>query len=403
MNQLRTRKKVLMIAQFVEEEFCAGNSRFTYLADMLSEKYDVLLISSSFHHAGKKQKKHNNGNRNFVVHYVKEPGYTKNVSLQRLYSHTVFGRNLRRDLTAITNVDLVYCAIPSVDAAMVALDYAKSNGIPFMLDVQDIWPEAFQMIVPINRITRPVYVYISRRVDSIYKRADCIVAVSETYLMRANKLRNSNEGIVVYLGTSYKNFMRMMNSNTPKKPEGEYWVIYVGTLGHSYDVKTIIDAMGILRAKGYENIKFIVIGDGPLQQEFEKYANHKNVNVFFFGRLPYKDVVSYLGESDVAVNPIVKKSPGSIINKHGDYAMAGLPVISTQEGHEYKDLLETYKAGKTCDGNNPQTVAAAIEDYYLNPNKRNEHATNSRRLGMEKFDREHTYKKIVDAIDSFLK
>lgn len=37
-----------------------------------------------------------------------------------------------------------------------------------------------------------------------------------------------------------------------------------------------------------QNIKFIVMGDGPLKSEFEDYAREKNVNAEFLGRLEYE-------------------------------------------------------------------------------------------------------------------
>lgn len=56
-------------------------------------------------------------------------------------------------------------------------------------------------------------------------------------------------------------------------------------------------------------------------------------------------MVGLLCSCDIAVNPIKKGSAGSIINKVGDYAAAGIPVVNTQENLEYKNILEEYNAG----------------------------------------------------------
>ena len=97
-----------------------------------------------------------------------------------------------------------------------------------------------------------------------------------------------------------------------------------------------------------QNIKFIVMGDGPLKSEFEDYAREKNVNAEFLGRLEYEKMTGILCACDIAVNPIKAKSAGSIINKVADYAAAGLPVINTQECEEYRNLVENYKIGFNC-------------------------------------------------------
>ena len=44
------------------------------------------------------------------------------------------------------------------------------------------------------------------------------------------------------------------------------------TLGHSYDLTSVFDALEILKRKGYNNLKFIIMGDGPLKKKFEGYA-----------------------------------------------------------------------------------------------------------------------------------
>lgn len=396
------RKKIVIIGQFIEENATGSNSRFAYLAELFSVEYDTHLLTSSFHHSGKRQKEESPSTGSYHLGYIYEPGYRKNVSLRRLYSHKVFGKSLRKKLKELGKIDLIYCAIPSIDAAWDSLTYAKDNDIPFVLDVQDLWPEAFQMVIPNEKLSRALFSFMSKKANFIYEMADYVVAVSETYINRANSCRKSNEGAAVYLGTDKTTFDVLLKENQPFKAAGEFWVTYVGTLGHSYDIQVVIDAMHLLKERNYNNIAFHIIGDGPLKERFMNYAISKNVNAIFHGRLSYPKAVGYLGVSDVAVNPIVPKSPASIINKHGDYAMAGLPVVSTQNSAEYINLLRQYNAGITCTDKNPVHVADAIEHYYLNPEKAVLHGRNSRRMGEELFDRETTYKEILAKIDWLL-
>lgn len=397
------RKKIVIIGQFIEENATGSNSRFAYLAGLFSAEYDIHLLTSSFHHSGKRQKEKLLSTGSYHLVYIYEPGYRKNVSLRRLYSHKVFGKSLRKKLKELGKIDLIYCAIPSIDAAWESLKYAKDNSIPFVLDVQDLWPEAFQMVIPNEKLSRVLFSFMSKKANFIYEMADYVVAVSETYINRANSCRESNEGAAVYLGTDKTTFDVLLKENQPFKAAGEFWVTYVGTLGHSYDIQVVIDAMHLLKERNYKDIVFQVIGDGPLKEQFMRYAVSKNVNAIFHGRLSYPKAVGYLGVSDVAVNPIVSKSPASIINKHGDYAMAGLPVVSTQNSTEYIDLLATYKAGINCDGGNPKSIADAIEGYYTNKELLGEHRKNSRHMGEELFDRSKTYYEIVRKIEKVLR
>ena len=115
--------------------------------------------------------------------------------------------------------------------------------------------------------------------------------------------------------------------------------------------------------------------------------------------LSYDKMVKKLCNCDIAINPISKGAAQSIINKVGDYAMAGLPVISTQECKEYRDLVENYNIGFNCENNNAQDVANKIEILYNDENLRKIMGQNNRKLAEEKFDRGVSYNKIITLIE----
>ena len=178
------------------------------------------------------------------------------------------------------------------------------------------------------------------------------------------------------------------------KSNNEMWLVYIGTLGHSYDICSVIDALKIVKDKGINNIKFVVMGDGPHKSKFETYAKKLGVNAVFPGRLGYDKMVGILKSCDIAVNPIKQGSAGSIINKVGDYAAAGLPVLNTQESNEYKELVEGYRAGFNCINgcalDLSEKLIALINDEKL----KREMGKNNRKLAETLFDREKTYNKI---------
>lgn len=175
---------------------------------------------------------------------------------------------------------------------------------------------------------------------------------------------------------------------------------YVGSLSHSYDIKCVIDALHRIKASKAQSpqIEFIIMGDGPLRKDFEDYAVKKRVSCTFTGRLAYEDMVAKMCECNIVVNPIVKGSAASIINKVGDYALSGLPVINTQECQEYRNLIDEYHCGINCEVGSSEQVAEAILKLANEIDLRFEMGKNHRRLGVEKFDRRNSYKHIVDLI-----
>ena len=73
----------------------------------------------------------------------------------------------------------MYCAIPSLSGPYKIAEYCEKNNIRFIIDVQDLWPEAFQMVLNIPVISDVVFAPFTILANGIYKRADAICIVKE--------------------------------------------------------------------------------------------------------------------------------------------------------------------------------------------------------------------------------
>lgn len=316
-------KKVIVISNFTSLPSENANSRFPYIINLLdSKEFDVELIASTFSHT-KKMQRENNENVDYKITLIEEPGYKKNISLRRFYSHYKFSQNVKKYLETIDKPDIIYVAVPSLDVAKVACKYAEKNNIMFIIDIQDLWPEAFKMVFNIPIISDLIFYPMKKTADYIYSRADSIVAVSNTYADRASTVNKKyNQKLSVFLGTDLDEFDKSKKEFEIVPFDDVIRIAYIGTLGHSYDIKCVIDSIKILNEKGIKNILFVVMGDGPLKEEFERYGKEKEVNCDFTGRLSYGEMVGKLCSCDIAINPITKNAAQSIINKVGDYAAA---------------------------------------------------------------------------------
>lgn len=397
------KKKIVVIANFTRLPWEKGNSRFPYIINLINkEKFDVELITSRFFHGEKKHRKDSalSENLDYKITLIDEPGYKINVSIKRFLSHKIFAKNVKKYLETINKPDVIYSAIPSLDVAKVAGEYAEKNNIKFIIDIQDLWPEAFEMIFKVPILKDLIFYPMRKKADKIYSMADSIIGVSNTYADRAGIVNKKyKHKLAVFLGTDLDYFDKSHNEHEIITFDNVFRIAYIGTLGNSYDIKCVIDAIKILKDKGINNILFEVMGSGPLKIEFEKYAKQKGVNCEFTGRLNYEEMVGYLCICDIAVNPIKKDSAASIINKVGDYAAAGIPVLNTQESIEYKKLVEDYQIGYNIENGNSEDLAEAIEYLYKNENLRKRLGENNRKLAEEKFDRKITYYKIKEIIE----
>ena len=108
-----------------------------------------------------------------------------------------------------------------------------------------------------------------------------------------------------------------------------------------------------------------------------------------------------LASCDIAVNPIVRRSAGSLINKVADYAAAGLPVLNSQECEEYRELVDRYRCGLNCRCENAPDMAEKLKTLIDDPQLRKTMGANSRRLAADVFDRRVEYPRIIELFRSF--
>jgi glycosyltransferase involved in cell wall biosynthesis len=342
--------KLLFIWNYHYFPFEKGKSRFSDLLDaFVKEGYQVEVITSSFYHMGKAQRDITDTkyqSLGYKVTFVKEFSYKKNVSFARIRSMNHFNAGVKKVLKTHEPVDVVYIPVPSIKLAAIGEKWCKKVGAKSVIDVEDLWPESFQMIIKpkffCDLLTWPLML----QANKAYQKADGVVAVSQTYMDRIKRVRKGVfPNAVAPIGADVDYVHSVISKETMIKPAGEFWVSYIGTFGKSYDLRMCVDAVSLLYAKGHTNIVFKLMGSGPDFDLIKTYAKNKPGKFDFLGLVPYDQMCQILAASDVGVNPIIKGSVASLINKVADYAACGLPVLNTQNCFEYQNLLSQFNAG----------------------------------------------------------
>ena len=199
-------KDIVIVANFVSSLQGTDNDRFPYLANLLCKENSVELVASTFCHGTKTHRK-DIYKYDFKVTLLDEPGYAKNICLKRFWSHYVWGVNVLRYLEKRKKPDVIYCAVPSLTAPAKVSEYCKKNGIRFIVDVQDLWPEAFQMVFKVPVLRKIAFAPFKYLADKAYKNADEVVAVSQTYVDRVLSVNKKGaKGCSVFIGTSLESF-----------------------------------------------------------------------------------------------------------------------------------------------------------------------------------------------------
>lgn len=379
-----------------------SSSRYHTIATLAAEQgISVEVITSRFYHTKKKQRNESEvlSGIAYKATLLEEGSYSRNVSPARLSAHSRFAKNVINYLSNREKPDVIYLFVPPAGLAKKVVKYANQNNIRVVIDVLDLWPEAFAMLMPAP-IAKLLLNPMKKSVEFAYDNADEVVAVSSTYVQRA--IRNNprkNIGHSVFIGTDIDYFDRA--AEQAPMLEGKMRPItmaYIGMLGHSYDLCGVMDAMKLLIEQGYDMVELLIMGDGPMKEKFEAYAKQNNLPVRFTGRLAYTDMVKMLVKCDIGLNVLVGKAAQSIINKQADYVSAAIPVINVQQNQEFGELLVAYDAGMMCSPGDTQALATAIRFLAEDEEARKRMGRNSRRLAEDKFDRNKTYQEIIDVI-----
>lgn len=400
------RKRIAVITMGVKLNNEKGYSRFRYLSDFLSDAgYDVDLITTTFQHWEKAQRdmeKIEKESYKFRLKFIYEPGYKKNVDLRRIKSHRIAAKNLTELLEREGDYDLIYCEIPPNDVALAAAEYARKKRIPFVPDVNDLWPEAMHMVLDIPVVSSILFYPLKRDAEKVYALVSGIIGTSDEY--RDRPLKNQKLSVpkaTVYVGNEIREFDEGVErfSGEIEKGENEFWVCYAGTIGTSYDIRTMVLAGKELLKRGKSNIKIKILGGGPMKEELERLAKEKGcANVEFVGYMPYPKMAAYLHKSDILVNSFVRKAPQSIVTKIGDYLAAGRPMINTCMSSEFRAKVESDGFGVNIMPEDTDILANMIEELYADEERCRKMGEKARQIAKEQFDRPIAYKKIEELI-----
>lgn len=407
-----------------------GYTRFRMIAELLSEAgFRVDLFTSSFQHWDKAQRDTTDEayqHLPYQIHFIPEPGYKKNLDLGRIYSHRCAAKNLRPLLEeAWSEQDgykLIYAEIPPNDVARVCAEVAHAHDIPFVADVNDLWPEAMRMAIDIPVLSSLAFAPFARDAKKVYELLSACVGTSDEYAARpAQDRATPYERHTVYVGNDLAAFDEGVATHGADitKPDDELWLLYTGTLGKSYDLVTLIRAAALYEQKRSEQsgpagvgnprslggaplppLRVKILGDGPTRQELESLANDLQAPVDFLGYTPYDLMAAYLHKGDITINSLIASAPQSIVTKIGDYLASESAMINTGSSPEFRNKVTEEGFGVNIKAEDPQALCMCIQDLASHPSRRKVMAAKGRKVAEEQFDQRQAYQTIVSLVQS---
>ncbi len=338
----------------------------------------------------------------FQVRLIPTVPYYDNIGLRRAWSHACYAKTwarLAEEAVAqgdLAKPDLILTSWPPIDTAAAARRLRRLWKCKVVVDVMDAWPKSFHRLIPgpawvQSLLGRIVFARAHRAARRAFRRADAVVALGFSHLAFADSYGRKGKAP---RHVSYPGILRMNNGATRYNlDESEpLRMVYIGNMGRSYDLLTVIRAVRGLVEAG-EHLYFDIAGSGPHEAMLRREARGC-ASVRFHGYLGTEDTQQLLADSDIAIIPMFPDSCVSIPYKLVDYASAGLPIICCLTG-ETQRMIERYRAGTIYRALDVEGLRQVLKGYLHQRSRITQESLASARIARENFMMDTIYPDFV--------
>lgn len=320
--------KALLISCFGYYE-----NRTKYWEKVLEERgFQVFHVFSDFDHIRKMKIKNIKEKEIQNVIYISVPEYTRNISLQRLYSHIVFSKKISK-LLKDKKPQFVYSLIPPNLLTCILAEYRKKmDKTRLVFDIYDLWPESLPIKNGKGLLGSWAWLRNSSLKSSDYTFLEC------GYYQKYIGKYLSNKADILYLCQEQYSIER--------KIEGvleEIGFCYLGSVNYLINIDSI--AKLLFQIQEIKPVHLHLIGTGEGMEKFRSLLHTYNISYTEYGQIydrVKKDQI--FAKCQYGINMYKKETVIGLTMKSLEYFQAGLPVI-TSNIHDTEKLILKYNAG----------------------------------------------------------
>lgn len=295
-------------------------------------------------------------------------------------------------LIAVKPADVMYVYHPPPTVALPAMVISRMRRVPFIYDIQDLWPDALDATGMMhNGSIRKI---VERWCRWTYRAASRIVVLSPGFKVKLVERGVPAEKIeVIYNWCDEGQIGRAPRNEVLNRElglEGRFNVLFAGTMGKAQGLEAILDAARLVAGR-IPDVQFVFIGGGIESDRLRRTARENGLpNVLFLPRRPFSEIGAILNLADVLLVHL-KDDPlfgVTIPSKIQAYLAMGRPILAGVRG-DAADLVRRAGAGITCTPEDAKSIADAVVTLSRMPKERLEemgergHAFYWREMAME--------------------
>jgi glycosyltransferase involved in cell wall biosynthesis len=246
--------------------------------------------------------------------------------------------------------DLAYVYHPPITVGLAA----ALTRIPFVLDVQDLWPDTIAAtgMAGASRLVGPLWAVCG----FVYRRASTIVAQSEGMRRELIVRGVPEEKVSVIRNWADVELHDTRPAAGRKQP---FTLVYGGNLGRAQQLDNLVNAASLIESKR-PDIRILIFGSGVDEVDLRKQAKDLG-NVRFAGRIPANHIVREFARADALLIHLGDDPLFDItIPSKTQYCLAtGRPIVAAVSG-ETAELLRESEAAIVVPPADPDALACAI-------------------------------------------
>lgn len=286
----------------------------------------------------------------------------------------------------VTRADVAYVYHPPITTGMAAVALRGLRGIPFVYDVQDLWPDALattRMFPP--RLMRP----LGAACQLVYRQAARITVLSPGFKRALVSRGLSPRKIeVIYNWCDEAALVAPAGEADVLDPrdadglDGRFNVVFAGNMGSAQGLDAVLEAARLLR-DDRPRVQLVLMGGGVDRERLVAAATRMGLtNLRFLSYRPQREAGRVLRRAD-ALLVHLRDAPLfeiTIPSKTQAYMAQGKPLIMAVRG-DAADLVRRSGAGVTCAPESPTALAAAVRRLHdLPPEERDAMGARAKRF-----------------------
>lgn len=401
---------LLLIIQFPPDVNSTG-LLMSQIADGLQHRGHEVSVITTFPHYEKFQvweeyrgklyeRSHFNG-FDVLRLFVYASGSKQNM-LRRLASYLSFNAlATTAGVLSREEFDVILCTNGSFFTGVSSSVIGRRHGIPFVYNVQDLYPET---PIKAGQLNNGPAVKVLRKIERfMYAQAAQVTVISPSFRESLLSKGVPDDRITVIPNFVDTEFIRpLAKDNVFSQRHGladKFVVSHAGNLGFAYDLDTMLDAAALLRSE--DDILFLIVGDGVAKPDLERKAEELQLsNVRFMPFQPYAELPWLRAASDVQVSLNKATSADhSLPSKVYEIMASGRPLLaSASVGSDVWNLAKTTGCGISVVPEEPEQLTEAVLTLYQDPELR--HAMGER--GRQHAQQNYSKEVIVDRYDELL-